>query len=88
VFGFKVSGFPAWFLWRTVYLMKMPGLARRLRVALDWTMDLLFPKDIVQLGLSREAPARESRSTAETPAALQHPNTTSNDAPDAATTGS
>ena len=35
--------------------MKMPGLARRLRVALDWTMDLLFPKDIVQLGLS-EAP--------------------------------
>jgi NADH dehydrogenase len=55
VFGVKLSGFPAWFLWRTVYLMKMPGLARRLRVALDWTMDLLFPKDIVQLGLS-EAP--------------------------------
>jgi NADH dehydrogenase len=54
VFGVKLSGFPAWFLWRTVYLMKMPGLARRLRVALDWTMDLLFPKDIVQLGL-REA---------------------------------
>jgi NADH dehydrogenase len=87
VFGFKVSGFPAWFLWRTVYLMKMPGLARRLRIALDWTMDLMFPKDIVQLGLSREAPAREFRSTAETPAALQHPNTTSSDAPDAATTG-
>jgi NADH dehydrogenase len=52
VFGVKLSGFPAWFLWRTVYLMKMPGFARRLRVALDWTMDLLFPKDFVQLGLS------------------------------------
>jgi NADH dehydrogenase len=53
VFGFKLSGFPAWFLWRSVYLMKMPGLARRLRIALDWSMDLLFPKDAVQLGLAR-----------------------------------
>lgn len=53
VFGVKLSGFPAWFLWRTVYLLKMPGLSRRLRVALDWTMDLLFAKDAVQLGLTR-----------------------------------
>ena len=52
VFGVKLSGFPAWFLWRTVYLLKMPGLARRLRVALDWTMDLVFPKEPVQLGLT------------------------------------
>jgi NADH:ubiquinone reductase (H+-translocating) len=52
VFGFKLSGFPAWFLWRTVYLLKMPGWSRRLRVALDWTMDLLFPQDTVQLGLA------------------------------------
>lgn len=63
VFGFKLSGFPAWFLWRTVYLMKMPGLARRLRVALDWTMDLLLPKDIVQLGLT-EGRARADVSAA------------------------
>lgn len=53
VFGVKLSGFPAWFLWRTVYLAKMPGWARKLRVALDWTMDLVFPKDDVQLGLAR-----------------------------------
>jgi NADH dehydrogenase len=52
VFGFKLAGFPAWFLWRTVYLMKMPGLARKARVALDWTMDLVFPRDTVELGLS------------------------------------
>jgi NADH dehydrogenase len=56
VFGFKLSGFPAWFLWRTVYLMKMPGWSRRIRVALDWTMDLLFPRDVVQLGLARSQP--------------------------------
>lgn len=52
VFGVKLSGFPAWFLWRSVYLLKMPGLARRLRVALDWTADLLFPSNTVQLGLA------------------------------------
>ncbi|MBU0754745.1 MAG: NAD(P)/FAD-dependent oxidoreductase [Planctomycetes bacterium] len=51
VFGMKLSGFPAWFLWRTVYLLKMPGLARKTRLALDWTLDLLFPRDIVQLGV-------------------------------------
>jgi len=51
VFGFKLSGFWAWWLWRTVYLMKMPGLGRKLRVAIDWTLDLLFPRDDVQLGV-------------------------------------
>lgn len=53
VFGIKLSGFIAWFLWRTVYLFKMPGWARRLRVALDWTMGLLFKRDYVQLGVHR-----------------------------------
>jgi NADH dehydrogenase len=49
VFGVKLTGFFAWFLWRTIYLMKLPGFARKLRVALDWTLDLLFPRDIAQL---------------------------------------
>jgi NADH dehydrogenase len=53
VFGLKLSGFPAWFLWRTVYLLKMPGWSRKFRVGLDWTMDLVFPKDEVQLGLTQ-----------------------------------
>jgi NADH dehydrogenase len=60
VFGIKVSGFAAWFLWRTVYLLKMPGWARRLRIALDWTMDLLFPRDPVQLGLTQAQARRTS----------------------------
>jgi NADH dehydrogenase len=54
VFGVKISGFAAWFLWRAVYLLKMPGWARRLRVALDWTADLLFPRDYVTLGIRRK----------------------------------
>jgi len=53
IFGIKLSGFLAWFLWRTVYLSKMPGLARKVRVALDWTLDLFFGRDIVQLGVHR-----------------------------------
>jgi NADH dehydrogenase len=49
--GVRLTGFVAWFLWRTVYLMKLPGLVRRLRVALDWTLDLFFPRDITQLSV-------------------------------------
>jgi NADH dehydrogenase len=47
--GIKLSGFIAWFAWRTVYLSKLPGVVRRLRVTLDWTLDLFFPRDITQL---------------------------------------
>lgn len=50
VMGMNFSGFPAWWLWRTVYLSKLPGLEKKIRVALDWTLDLLFTKDLVQYG--------------------------------------
>jgi NADH:ubiquinone reductase (H+-translocating) len=48
VFGVNFSGFPAWWLWRTIYLGKLPRLEKKVRVALDWTLDLLFAKDFVQ----------------------------------------
>jgi NADH:ubiquinone reductase (H+-translocating) len=51
VFFLKLTGFPAWFLYRTVYLMKMPGLGRKVRVALDWTLDLVFRPEPTSLGL-------------------------------------
>lgn len=44
-----LTGFPAWFLWRTYYLARLPGLDRKLRVAFDWTLELLFPRDISEL---------------------------------------
>ncbi len=53
IFGVKLSGFAAWFLWRTVYLLKMPGWARRIRVAIDWTLALFFRRPTVQLGVHR-----------------------------------
>jgi NADH dehydrogenase len=42
------SGFIAWWMWRTIYLSKLPRFEKKLRVALDWTLDLLFTKDLVQ----------------------------------------
>ncbi len=53
IFGIKLSGFLAWWLWRTIYLMKLPGLDRKIRVATDWTLDLVLPPDIVQLKTDR-----------------------------------
>jgi NADH dehydrogenase len=47
ILGTNFSGFVAWFLWRTIYLSKLPRSEKKLRVALDWTLDLLFSKDIV-----------------------------------------
>jgi NADH dehydrogenase len=46
ILGFTFSGFFAWWLWRTVYLLKLPRLDRKVRVLLDWTLDLFFPRDI------------------------------------------
>ncbi len=53
ILGRNFSGFIAWWLWRSIYLSKLPGLDRKVRVALDWTLDLLLEKDIVQLRTDR-----------------------------------
>ncbi len=49
IFGFHFKGFAAWWMWRTIYLAKLPGTMRKLRVMIDWTFDLVFPRDISQL---------------------------------------
>jgi NADH dehydrogenase len=51
IFGVKISGFPAWFVWRGFYLAQMPTLARKIQIAFDWAWQLFFPRDIVQLNL-------------------------------------
>jgi len=45
IFGVSFSGFVAWWLWRTIYLGKLPRMEKKVRVALDWTLDLCFAKD-------------------------------------------
>ena len=44
--GVHVSGFLAWLMWRGVYLFKLPSWSRRIKVALDWSWDVLFPRDL------------------------------------------
>ena len=44
----RFSGLLAWMMWRGIYLGKLPGLERKIRVLVDWTVELFFPKDIVQ----------------------------------------
>jgi NADH:ubiquinone reductase (H+-translocating) len=60
ILGIKISGFPAWCLWRTIYLMKMPTLNRKVRIFLDWALSVFFPPDLVEVrnvaenGISRQ----------------------------------
>jgi NADH dehydrogenase len=53
VLGIKVSGLLGWFLWRGYYLLRLPTLDRRIRVAIDWTLDLILKHDIVEIGVRR-----------------------------------
>src|SRR5262249_25513401 len=46
--GHRFSGLFTWCLWRGVYLSKLPGLERKVRVLVDWIVELFFPRDIVQ----------------------------------------
>jgi NADH dehydrogenase len=58
IFGVKVSGLLAWLLWRCVYLMKMPGLNRKIRIATDWLLHLLFPPELAQTKVAFESGIR------------------------------
>lgn len=51
VMGLKLSGFLAWWLYRTYYLYQLPRLERKLKVVLDWTLELFFHRDNVQMNL-------------------------------------
>jgi NADH dehydrogenase len=49
IMGVRLSGFPAWCVWRTIYLMKMPTLNRKVRIFLDWALSVVFPPDLVEV---------------------------------------
>jgi NADH dehydrogenase len=60
IYGVKISGFLAWFLWRGIYLAKLPTLSRKFEVAINWACSIPFPPNIVQLRLSeKQSPHRE-----------------------------
>src|SRR6516162_11030740 len=57
VFGIKFSGFIAWSFWLSVYLMKLPRLAKQLRVMASWTLDIFFGQEIEQMVTIRDIEA-------------------------------
>src|SRR5215472_13842978 len=63
MFGFKFSGFIAWCFWRSVYLMKLPRLAKKLRVISSWTLDIFFGQEIEQMVTVRDIEALSGQIT-------------------------
>jgi NADH dehydrogenase len=53
LFGTHLSGFLAWFVWRGVYLFKLPTWGRRTQVGFDWASLLLFPRDLAHIRIER-----------------------------------
>lgn len=59
IFGMNLYGFLAWWVWRTIYLSKIPRFDKRVRILLDWTIDLFFDRDIARLKVLRREPSKE-----------------------------
>ena len=53
VMGLQISGFPAWFLWRGIYLMKLPSIPQQIKVGIEWACDLVFPRTLAHLKTDR-----------------------------------
>jgi NADH:ubiquinone reductase (H+-translocating) len=60
IYSFKFSGLLAWFLWRCVYLMKIPTVARKLNVVVDWTWDIFFKPNVVQVRAEQQQRFRQA----------------------------
>jgi NADH:ubiquinone reductase (H+-translocating) len=60
IYNFKFSGLLAWFLWRCVYLMKIPTVGRKLNVIVDWTWDILFKPNVVQVRAGQQQRFRQA----------------------------
>jgi len=59
VLGMNISGFWAWLIWRNVYLSKIPTFDKKMRVLLDWIIDLFFDRDISRLKLMKRETEKE-----------------------------
>ena len=53
----RLSGLPAWLLWRAYYLARMPTLGRKLRIWVEWTWGMFFAADITHLRFTRTSEA-------------------------------
>ena len=70
ILGVNFSGFVAWWLWRTIYLSKLPRLEKKVRVALDWLLDVVFSKDLVQFRTQRAPTMSRAEAEPRSPATV------------------
>jgi NADH:ubiquinone reductase (H+-translocating) len=73
VFGVRLTGFPAWWVRRSYYLLQMPRWDRRLRMVLDWTVSLIFRPDVTKVELTSarvDTPRNDAEAVASRPLAL------------------
>jgi NADH:ubiquinone reductase (H+-translocating) len=54
IYRLKFSGLLAWFLWRAIYLLKIPTFSRKLNVIVDWTWDLFFKPNLVEVRVAQQ----------------------------------
>lgn len=80
VMGLKISGFIAWLMWRGLYLLRIPTLARKSRLFLEWNWAMFFPPDISHFGYRRSQrrnspaiPPKETPVSAAAPEPMQPP---------------
>jgi NADH:ubiquinone reductase (H+-translocating) len=66
IYGIRLRGFPAWFAHRTYHVARVPTLNRKVRVLTDWTIALLFRREIVSLGAFQD-PQADFRAAATPP---------------------
>jgi NADH dehydrogenase len=78
----RLSGLSAWLAWRAIYLAKMPTLADKVRIGLDWITELVTPIDTTQIPIGRGSLDRLQAHHAVTAAAPSAPLTTSQPVPD------
>lgn len=57
--GLRVKGFPAWALCRFYHLAWLPGLDRKSRLIADWSVEILFPRDLAEMGRLGQPPRLE-----------------------------
>ncbi len=51
--GLRLSGLPAWMLWRAYYLTQMPTFGRKVRIFVEWSWGMFFPPDITHFRFTR-----------------------------------
>jgi len=49
IFGYSIKGIFAWGIWRFFYLTHLPTLENKLRVMIDWGIDMMFGRNLTRL---------------------------------------